>query len=78
MCGLIRRYGSGEPTVLLALLQLLSDCTFVLPVRSDRRASLLQQTELILQDATRDIAQPADLVEVSMATAALRVAIGNR
>ena len=78
MCGLIRRYGSSEPTVSLALLQLLSDCAFVLPAGSDRRPVLLDQAELILQDATRDIAQPRDLVEVTRAVAALRAAVDGR
>ena len=31
MCGLIRRYGSGEPTLSMALLRLLENCAAVLP-----------------------------------------------
>ena len=31
MCGLIRRYGSAEPTLSLALLRLLENCAAVLP-----------------------------------------------
>ena len=31
MCGLIRRYGSAEPTLSMALLRLLENCAAVLP-----------------------------------------------
>ena len=34
MCGLIRRYGSAEPTLPVALLRLLENCAAVLPDRS--------------------------------------------
>jgi len=72
MCGLIRRYGSAEPTVSLALLRLLENCAAVLPDNSPRWADLDDQADLILADATREIAQPADLLAVSAATAELR------
>jgi len=72
MCGLIRRYGSAEPTLSAALLRLLDNCAAVLPAGSDRWSVLGEQAELIVQDATRAIAQPADLVAVAAAGAALQ------
>lgn len=75
MCGLIRPYGAGEPTVCIGLLQLLTTCATVLPADSDRRATLLEQSDLILQDTTREIAQPADLVEVRRSADGLRALI---
>ena len=62
MCGLIRRYGAAEPTLMMALLQLLDNCAAVLPVTNPARwTATAEQTELILDDAARMIAQPADL-----------------
>ena len=72
MCGLIRRYGSAEPTLCMALLRLLENCAAVLPAHRDRWSALGEQVELIVQDATRAIAQPADLVPVTAAGAALQ------
>ena len=71
MCGLIRRYGSGEPTVSLALLRLLDDCAAVLPDDPARWAAIGEQAELILADATRETAQPADLTPVVAAATEL-------
>jgi len=65
MCGLIRRYGAAEPTLMLALLQLLDNCAAVLPAADPARwATIGEHTELILDDATRTIQQPADLAPV--------------
>jgi len=69
MCGLVRRYGSAEPTLSIALLRMLSDCAEVLPADSPRLDDLTAQADLILADATREIAQPADLLPVAAATA---------
>jgi uncharacterized membrane protein len=71
MCGLIRRYGSHEPTVSIALLRLLADVRrFVLddPVRL---TAVREQAALILADAERRVGQPADVVAVRAAAAAL-------
>jgi len=62
MCGLIRRYGSAEPTLSVALLRLLDDCAATLPTDSPRWDDLTRQAGLILADATRQITQPADLL----------------
>jgi uncharacterized membrane protein len=73
MCGLIRRYGSHEPTVSIALLRLLTDVQrFVLddPVRL---AAVREQAHLVLADAERRVGQPADLVPIRAAAAALGV-----
>lgn len=72
MCGLIRRYGSAEPTLLVALLRLLENCAAVLPTDPARWSALGEQADLIVADATRTIAQPADLTAVTAAGAAFR------
>ena len=73
MCGLIRRYGAAEPTLVLALLQLLESCAAVLPDSDPARwAAIAEQTGLILDDAARMIAQPADLTPVQNAADALQ------
>jgi len=70
-CGLIRRYGSREPTVASALLGLLADCASVVRDDPDRWAALHEQARLVLADAEREVAQPADLIPVRAAAAAL-------
>ena len=77
MCGLIRRYGSAEPTLSIALLRLLDNCATVLPVNSPRSLDLAEQADLIVADATRDIAQPADLLAVLAAAADLKAQSGR-
>jgi uncharacterized membrane protein len=72
MCGLIRRYGSAEPTVSVALLSLLDNCAAMQPPDPDRWTALTEQADLILADAARAIAQPADLVAVQIAADHLR------
>lgn len=78
MCGLIRRYGAREPTVLLALLRLLAACAEVVRPDPARWAVIEQQAELILQDAVREIAQPHDVQEVQAAVAALHTSVRTR
>ena len=76
-CGLIRRYGASEPTVSVALIRLLDNCAAVLPDDPEKWAVLDREGQLIVADATREIAQPADLVPVSAAAARLHEAIKN-
>jgi uncharacterized membrane protein len=64
MCGLIRRYGSGEPTVARALLRLLTDCASFVQDDPVRSAAIGEQATLIVADAEREINQSADLAEV--------------
>jgi uncharacterized membrane protein len=75
MCGLIRRYGSSEPTLSVALLRLLDNCAAVLPDDPDRWAALDDQAHLILDDATREIAQPADILAVRATAHDLKAAV---
>jgi uncharacterized membrane protein len=72
MCGLIRRYGCAEPTVSLALLGLLHECAGVMADDPPRWAAIGEQSDLILADATRETAQPADLIPVATAAADLK------
>ena len=72
MCGLVRRYGSREPTVSAALLRLLDHCVGVVHDDADRLADLANEARLILADAERDITQPDDVVPVRVAADALR------
>ncbi|MCI0685890.1 MAG: DUF2254 domain-containing protein [Sporichthyaceae bacterium] len=67
MCGLIRRYGAREPTVMLALLRLLDGCTEVSGDDPDRRSAILEQAELIGAAAAREMPQPVDVAAVRAA-----------
>ncbi len=71
MCGLIRRYGAREPTVMLALLRLLDGCTEVSGDDPDRRSAILEQAELIGAAAAREMPQPVDVGAVRAAVDAL-------
>ncbi len=75
MCGLIRRYGSSEPTLSMALLRLLENCAALLPDDSARWAALGAETDLILDDTTRETAQAADAVMVQAAARELKATI---
>jgi uncharacterized membrane protein len=74
MCGLIRRFGGAEPTVCVALLQLLEKCAVVVGDDAIRRAAIEKQADLILADAERRIALADDLLLVQTATEAVRKA----
>jgi uncharacterized membrane protein len=77
MCGLVRRYGAGELTLIAALLRLLANCAAVLPDDDPaRRTALDEQADLILADAIRETAQPADLHEIRVAAGELKATIG--
>jgi uncharacterized membrane protein len=71
MCGLIRRFGAQEPTVSVALLRLLGDCRTFVGQDATRLAEISRQGELILEDAERSVAQPADLAQVREAAGRL-------
>ncbi|MBA2528539.1 MAG: DUF2254 domain-containing protein [Euzebyales bacterium] len=76
-CGQIRRYGAGEPAVLVQLLVMLVEVGC--QARDERgRAAVAEQVGLVLQDADREIQQPADREAVhAMARKALRAAGGG-
>jgi uncharacterized membrane protein len=61
MCGLIRRYGASEPTVANALLRLLGNCAATAGDDPERYAAIEEQARIIVADAEREVAQPADL-----------------
>jgi len=61
MCGLIRRYGAREPTVAHALLRLLGNCAAVAGDDPERSTAIEEQARIVIADAEREIAQPADL-----------------
>jgi uncharacterized membrane protein len=61
MCGLIRRYGASEPTLANALLRLLGNCAAVAGDDQERYAAIEEQARIIVADAEREVAQPADL-----------------
>ncbi|HTQ88622.1 MAG TPA: DUF2254 domain-containing protein [Streptosporangiaceae bacterium] len=61
MCGLIRRYGASEPTVSNALLRLLGNCAAVAGDDPELYAAIEEQARIIVADAEREVAQPADL-----------------
>jgi uncharacterized membrane protein len=62
--GLIRRYGSGEPNVVQALLRLLATCA-ALAIEDPRRWSDIEQEGvLVVADAERTVGQAEDLAAV--------------
>ncbi|HEV8568054.1 MAG TPA: DUF2254 domain-containing protein [Actinoplanes sp.] len=75
MCGLIRRYGSGEPIVVVALLRLLGNCAGIDGPDPHRLAAIDEQARLVVEDAERTVRQPADLAAVQAEAEAVRAAI---
>ena len=71
MCGLVRRYGAGEPTVSMALLRLLDTCATVARTDWTRLHAVADQARLIVADAERETRQPADVEPVRLAEQAL-------
>jgi uncharacterized membrane protein len=61
MCGLIRRYGASEPIIANALLRLLGNCAAAAGDDLERCTAIGQQARIIVADAEREVAQPADL-----------------
>jgi uncharacterized membrane protein len=79
MCGLIRRYGAGEPTLAHALLRLLGNCAAVAADDPEHGAAIAEQARIILADAEREVAQPADLTVVrAEAESVLQAAASRR
>lgn len=73
VCGLLRRYGAHEPTVLAAVLQMLGSCAARALDDGRRIVELERQAQLVLAAAEREI-EPADLEQVHRAAAWMRVA----
>jgi len=72
MCGLIRRFGGAEPSVCVALLNLLEKCAVRIGSDSVRMAAIEREVSLIVDDARRRISQPYDFVPVEAAADAVR------
>ena len=78
MCGLIRRYGAREPTIADALLRLLGNCAAVAGGDPERAAAIEEQARIVLADAEREIAQPADLALPHAEAEAVRQALAGQ
>jgi uncharacterized membrane protein len=72
MRGLVRRYGAGEPTVATALLRLLTNCAAAPRLDRRRVAAIAEQARIVVEDAEREVRQPADLAPVHAEAAAVR------
>lgn len=71
MCGLIRRFGGAEPTVCVALLNLLEKCAGLIGGDPVRMAAIEKEVELLVAAARRRIAQPEDFTAVQAAADAV-------
>jgi uncharacterized membrane protein len=71
----IRRFGAAEPALTRSLIQLLSDVG-TSTTSDDRRAACAHHLWLVLEDAKRETAQPADLQAVVEDGAAALSALG--
>src|SRR5689334_14528477 len=69
--GLIRRYGAAEPTVVAALLRLLTATVEAGGHAEEQRAVVIEQADLLMAAAERAVAEPADLALVRSERAAL-------
>ena len=75
--GPIRRYGAAEPTVAVALLELMRMCANTARATSARSDALRAEAALVLIDAERLTANPADLRTVHAAYARLELALAS-
>jgi uncharacterized membrane protein len=76
--GLFGRYGSGDLTVMLALLRLFETVVEVLPPGSPRLVVLDRAAVEALADAERSMSRPPSLERVRAAVRALRSKINSR
>ena len=76
--GLIRRYGAREPTVVQALLRLLSTVLSATGDDPERWAAIESQADLVVAAAEREIIERADLSVVHAEADALRQALATR
>ena len=76
--GLIRRYGAAEPTVIVALLRLLTTALEASGPVHEHRTAVTEQADLLVSAAQREIAEPADLALVHSERAALDRALETR
>lgn len=76
--GLIRRYGPAEPTVVQALLRLLSTVLAASTDDPDRWSAIEGQADLLVAAAERAVVEPADLDVVHAEAHALREELAAR
>jgi uncharacterized membrane protein len=76
--GLIRRYGASEPTVVQALLRLLSIVASTGAADPDLRTALQREADLLISAAEREVAEPADLAVVYAEADTLRHTLSAR
>ena len=72
----IRRYGAKEPALTRSLIQLLKDVGSS-AATEDRRTEVARHLWLVLEDAKRETAQPADVEAVVADAAAAFSALGT-
>ena len=72
VCSMIGRYGGAEVTVLLALVRFLRTCASALPNDSDRRVTLAEAAQMVLDDGERKITRPSDLEPLRSAVGSLQ------
>jgi uncharacterized membrane protein len=75
--GLIRRYGAKEPTVIQALLRLLTT-VLTAPADADRWSAIETQANLLVAAAEREVTEPADLAVVYTEADILRQDLATR
>ena len=73
--GPIRRYGAAEPTVAVALLELMTMCAITSRLSPTRTDAVRGEAALLLEDAERRTENPADLRTVHAAYARLVLAL---
>jgi uncharacterized membrane protein len=76
--GLLRRYGAKEPTVVQALLHLLSTMASTGAANPDLWAALEHEADLLVRAAEREVVEPADLSVVYAEADALRHVLSAR
>jgi uncharacterized membrane protein len=75
-CGLIRRYGAGEPTVAYAVLRMLATCAELAGDDQVKRAAVAREAVLLLEAAERETVVEADLTSVRREAEVVRRAVG--
>ena len=76
--GLIRRYGATEPTVVAALLRLLTTTLEASSESPGTWVAVTEQADLLVSAAEREVAEPADLALVHSGRAALEIVLRER
>jgi uncharacterized membrane protein len=77
-CGLIRRYGAREPTVAQAMLRLLADSAAVIHDDPERFSAIEEQARMVVAEAERAAAEPADLAVVHAEADSVRRVLAAR